>query len=300
MLFEKSPRENLLSLALALLLTCGLAVTAFAEQGDQAKSRPGVYTLGLVSSSFKDRPYHHEKELEDRMVSTASRAFLSSRRFKLIEREKLVAVFNEKDLANILDGGDSDLSKIKGVDYIGVIDFGSERQRSPGGGSQTTYWIDVRLIEVRTAAVLTTLSSRRDLALSPATDVDIVGDRLLINIREQFPPQGHIVDISPERVLVNIGKNMGLEKGDRLEVVREGERFIDPVEHTLIEAEEIVIGVLKVTTVGMSTATCAIKDAESDFAVADRIRLKAKDAQDLSRAGRVLRKVRNAKRWFRG
>ena len=277
-----SPKKVWIFAILALLV---VSDTAIAQPDPSEEPRPGIYNLGLVSSSFRDQRYRRN-ELEEQMMAAATRAFLGSRRFNLVEREKLKAIFNEKDLATILQGGDNDLSKIKGVDFLGLLTYASEREKSPNNEYQETYWLEVQLTEVQTGEVVATVSSRRETHLAPATSILIAGDRLLENLRELYPPQGYIVDISPERILIDLGESMGVRKGDRLQVVREGGRIIHPVSGRLMPAEEIIIGTLKVVALTPTMATCRLKSSDSEIQLADRVRLRADTTDKLAQSAR--------------
>ena len=274
-----------------VLLALVVSDLAVAQSASAEESRPGIHTLGLVSSSFRDQRYRRN-ELEEEMMAAATRAFLASRRFTLIEREKLKAIFNEKDLATILEGGDNDLSKIKGVDYLGLLTYSSEREPSPQGGYQVTYWLEVQLTEVQSGQVMATVSSRSETHLGPATSIPIAGDRLLENLREMYPPQGFIIHISPERVLVDLGEAMGVKKGDKLQVVRKGERIIHPVSGRLMPAEDILVGTLKVVELSQAMATCKVKSADGELQLADRVRLRADMSDKLSQGAISVMKTR--------
>ena len=234
-----------------------------------------IYQIGLVMSMKGDR------DLNDQVMTEVSAAFFESKRFEVIERERLDKIFTERDLQDFIKGSPGDLSTLEGVDLLGLVTFTKEHSSTPTyaleEGSTWKYFIDVRLTDVTTGKVAGTISSRRDTLTVPSTP-HLAARNLLQNIREKYPPEGYIIDISGETVLVDLGEEVGLKKGDVLEIIREGNVIFHPVTHKPMPAQEIIVGTLKVTDPANQMSTCKLKSSEGQqVAVADRVRLKAKD-----------------------
>jgi hypothetical protein len=251
-------------LALLLLVTLG---TPAASQGEKAR-----FKLGLLIGSKDDR------RLDGDVLSAATEAFVSSRRFIMIERSQLDAVFTEKDLQEFLGKGNSALSDVLGLDLLGLVGYSSENSRLPGGASQPLFVIEVRLVDVKTGQILTTISSERpDLLRPPATPRE-AGRHLFQSVREAFPPFGFVIRVSGAEVVVDLGSEAGLQKGDILEVVREGEQIIHPVTGETLPSELIVIGTLKVVSTSPQLSTCRVKSGEASPQLGNPVRLKEQNS----------------------
>jgi len=234
-----------------------------------------IYQIGLVMALKGDR------DLNDQIMTETTAAFFESKRFEVIEREQLAKVFTERDLQDFIKGAPGDMSTLEGVDMLGLVTFTAERSPTPTyaleEGPTGKFFIDVRLTDVKTGKVVGTVSSRRETLTVPSTP-HLAGQSLLQNIREMFPPEGYVINVSGDAVLVDLGVEVGLRKGDTLEIIREGEVFFHPVTHKPMPAQEIIVGTLKVTEPANQMSTCKLKVSEGQqIAVADRVRLKAKD-----------------------
>lgn len=278
------PRLRTFFLCLPLVLLLSPTPPAAADEAE-TDDRDGRFKLGLVIGNEK------RSRTDGDVLNAATEAFVASRRFVVAERHELDAVFTEKDLQDFLGKGDSDLSRILGLDYLGIVNYYNERQRVASGGSRDVVIIEVRLVDADTGEITTTISSDRADTLSPPSGVRGAADLLFENIRAAFPPMGFIVRLQGEEITVDMGSQLGLQEGDRLEVVRDGERIIHPVTGRALPAEQIVIGKLKVIDVEPHMATCRLKDAEEEIGLGDRVRLEAGESgwrKHLGRIGRSL------------
>src|SRR6185369_8857823 len=100
-------------LILVFLFSAGLPAMA---QGDKS-----LYKIGLLLAD--DR-----KENGADVLSAVTDAFVAARRFKMVERKQLNAMFTEKDLQEFIGGKvNNKLSDVLGLDLVGVVDFTIER-----------------------------------------------------------------------------------------------------------------------------------------------------------------------------
>lgn len=226
--------------------------------------------LGLVLSS------EERSRLRDDALTIVTEAFVASRRFVLVERSQLDAVFTEKDLQGFLGKGDSDLSDVLGLDLLGIVDVTSEDRHDSETGRYTAYYLKVRLVDVTNGQILTTIDSERSDILLPPKSLRIAGDNLFENVRAAFPPMGFIVKIDDGHLIVDLGEELGVQKGDVLEVVREGEQIIHPVTGVPLPAELTVIGTLKVVATSSYLSTCKLKSGEGEVNLGDQVRFKDK------------------------
>lgn len=228
-----------------------------------AAAHAQIFKLGLVMDDKKDR------RLDEEILDAASKAFVESRRFTMAERKNLDAVFSEKGLAGFIDAEDNSaggFAELTGLEVIGLVSYSVE---------QSTLWIDVRLVDVRSGEIKGDIDSRRAGLVEPTTPY-LAGKRLLENIREAFPPQGYVVRIKGEEILVDLGAKEGLKKGDILEIFREGETIFHPITGKPMAGEDVIVGELKVARASESLATCKKKGAVA-AAEGDTVRLRPKD-----------------------
>lgn len=261
-------RIKLLILPLLLLLTAAPAARAQVEKS--------VYKLGLILPE-KDR--RHDGEV----FAAASAAFVDSKRFKVVERKELNAVFTEKDLQEFIGGQvNNKLSDVLGLDFMGIVGYTVDTKHVPGGKTEKTWIFDVRLVDVKTAAVLMNLTSERFSFLPPETPRD-AGKLLFASIREAFPPMGYVIRVDGKKVIVNLGSETGIKEGDTLEIVRQGEEIIDPTNGQVYPAPLEVIGELKVVSINPQLSTCKLKSMKNkgELALASLVRLEERDSRFL-------------------
>jgi hypothetical protein len=247
-----------------------------------AQDEKPVYKLGLVLDSDK-----RNRDLGADVVNAATRAFVDSRRFEMVERSQLNAVFTEKNLQKFLGKGDNKLSDLHGIDFIGIVGYTVENKRT-SNGNQSLFTIEVRLSDTRTGNILATLTSERSDYLNLPSSPREAGHQLFQNIREAFPPFGYIVKVSGEEVVVDLGTEAGVKKGDTFEIVKEGEQIIHPRTGEPLPAEMIVVGELKVVSTSAQLSHCKLKSRDAEAALGDPVRFKGKS----SILNKTLRKTR--------
>lgn len=253
-----------MSRKLTLLLLLGLLAASLpaAAQGEK-----GLYKLGLLLADDEKR---HGQDV----LNAATDAFVAARRFTLVERKQLNAVFTEKDLQEFIGGNvNNKLSDVLGLDLLGIVDFTVDTRNYPGQGALTTWIIDVRLVDVKTASVLETISSNRPSLLLPSSTPREAGELLFRGIRDAFPPMGYVIQVSGKEVIVDLGSEAGLKKGDDLEIVQEGDSIIHPVTGQVMTGPMKVIGKLTVSSSSPKLSTCKLKSKEEP-PLASMVRLK--------------------------
>lgn len=258
---------------LALLLLIAVAAPV-AAQGDKAR-----YKLGLVMNGEKNRQFDGD------VFNVVTQSFFESKRFVMVERKQLDAVFTEKDLQSFLGKGSDTLSDVLGLDFLGLVSYTVEDARS-GGINRRVVTLEVRLVDVKTGQILGTITSERpDFVVPPATVRD-AGRSLFQSVREAFPPLGYVIKIDGKDVVTDLGADAGVQKGDELEVVQEGEQIIHPVTGEPLPAEMIVVGVLKVVSTSSHLSNCKTKT--EGLAIGSIVRLKEKNSM-VKKGLRVMR-----------
>ncbi len=237
-----------------------------------AQVEKSLYKLGLVSG---DQGSRNENESQRRfraaVLNAATDAFVASRRFTMVERAQLDAVFTEKNLQEFIGGQvNNKLTDVLGLDLVGVVDYTVESTESADGQRELKCIIDVRLIDVKSASILATLSSDRPSMSVPST-ARAAGQLLYESIRDAFPPLGYVVSVNGKEVVVDLGSDSGVKKGDTLEIVQEGEQIIHPVTGKLLSSPMKVVGKIKVVSVSPQVSIC--KAPGEEVALASLVRL---------------------------
>ncbi len=265
-----------------LLLLLGTALPALAEP----------IKLGLILTV--DDHGTKGKRLDTEMLNATVQAFNSTRRFILAEREQLEAVLAEQSLDDMITGKTSELNKLLDLDLLGTVNYSIKFEKDSSGKPYETYWIEVQLTDLESGRVIMHLNSDRTTVAEVLTDPTspaMAGRRLFENIREAFPPEGVVVQISGEKVLVDLGTDMGIGPGDDLQIIRSGEGLIHPVTGVVLPGEDMVVASLKVVSANAQIATCKLKKREGTPQVADLVRYQAKQQQ----AGKFLSWMSNFK-----
>jgi len=237
------------SLALTLVLIL-LTVAPGVAQEEQRRHK-----IGLVLGS------EVERKLGDEILSAVTDVFASSKRFVIVERHKLEAVFTEKDLQRFLGKGDPYLSELLDLDLLGLVVHSVETKGIGHGKAIPRVILEVRLVEVATGVILETISSERPYS-PPALTLREAGNYLSETLREKFPLSGYVVRVKGKEVVVDLGIDDGLKDGAALDIVRKGEQIVHPVNHVLLPAEWIVTGELKVIFVSPHLSTCWLRWGE--------------------------------------
>lgn len=269
---------------LLVLLLVLLAAAPAAAQDDKS-----LYKMGLLVPDEKDR------RLDIDVLNAATKAFVDARRFIMVERSKLDSVFTEKDLQSFLGKGNNKLSDLLGLDFLGLVGYTVESKKL-GGSNLKIFNIEVRLVDTRTGQIVATVNSERPDSFTPPSTAREAARDLFQSIREAFPPYGYVIKVAGEGVVVDLGSEAGLKKGDALEIVKEGEQIIHPVTGKPLPAELIVIGELKVVSTSPQLSNCKGK---GDIPLGSTVRLKEKNNQFkkfLGKGNEILKRLSNQHR----
>jgi len=272
------------SLLLAILFLLANAPPAAAQV------EKSLYKLGLISGEKEEkRESEKERRYREDVLNAATDAFVATRRFTMVERNQLDAIFTEKSLQDFIGGQvNNKLTDVLGLDLVGIVGYTVETSKSSEGGPVTKCTIDVRLVDVKTASILATVTSDRpDLALLLPSSTPREAEKLLYkSIRDAFPPLGYVVSVSGKDIVIDLGTEAGLKNGDTLEIVQEGEQIIHPVTGKVLSAPMKVIGELKVVTASPQVSICKLKSKVMP-PIASLIRLKGSRSLILDWASRV-------------
>lgn len=262
---------------LFLLLLPFTAASQVRAQGEKP-----LYKLGLTLAEKGKRQSEKDRKIDEEVINAATDAFLAAKRFKLVERNQLGTVFTEKSLQDFIGGQvNNKLTDVLDLDLVGIVGYTVVTEKSLQGANQTKWIIDVRLIDVRTASLLTTITSDRatlQSLLPPATPRES-GALLAQSIREAFPPLGYVIKVDGKEITVDLGTEAGLKDGDTLEVVQEGEQIIHPVTGQVLASPLKVVAELKVLSASSQVAICRHKSGQREMQPASLVRLKGSESK---------------------
>ena len=212
---------------------------------------------------MKDR---RRRQIDAEVLNAATDAFVASRRFNMIERNQLERRVHRESLQDFIGGKvNNKLSDVLDLDLIGIVGYTVENHEVRNG-EHDEWIIDVRLVDVKTAALLATVTSDRATSwlLPPATPRE-AGALLAQSIREAFPPLGYVVRIDGKDIVVDLGSEAGLKKGDTLEIVQEGRTDHPSCHRRVLSAPLKVIGELKVVSASPQVAICKPRPERESF-----------------------------------
>lgn len=265
-----------------------------------AEGEKPIFKMGLILQDEKSKKSSKEKQIDAQVLNAATDAFLAAKRFKMVERNQLAAVFTEKSLQDFIGGKvNNKLTDVLALDLIGLVAYRVETKRLESGKLSTKWILEVRVIDVKTAAIIVTLTSDRAslMGMLPPATPDEATPLLTQSVRDAFPPMGYIVQINDKEVIVDLGSEEGLKKGDQLEVIQEGEQIIHPVTGQIMDAPLKVIAKLKVKSTSPQLSICS-RPKKRDLKLADLVRLKGSESvivKWLLKAPRILEEYKRKK-----
>lgn len=91
-------------------------------------------------------------------------------------------------------------------------------------------------------------------------------------IRYAFPPEGYVIKIDGDTILIDLGKSADIQKGANFKVVKVGEAIKHPVTGQMIPGETEEIGVIQVAdVVNESLSKCVAVSGKEKIAVGNKI-----------------------------
>jgi TolB-like protein len=157
-------------------------------------------------------------------------------RFSVVEREKLASVMKELklSLSGLVDPNTAaQAGKLLGAKYIITGDLRDYGQKYEAKEYKVTIGVTVKIIEVATAEIIDALEvegsgSGGDAGTARKEALDAAADKFYYEIRKVFALKTYILKREGNVVYIRFGEKMGVKKGTRFTVLREGESVTDP------------------------------------------------------------------------
>jgi curli biogenesis system outer membrane secretion channel CsgG len=304
--------KRVIAMSVVLMAVLGLsAVPASAQK----KTRIAVFNFEDKTDHawhwWTGQPVGHG--MADMLIT----ALVKTGKYRVFERAEMEKLLQEQGLGMsgiTTPESAAKAAKVMGVEVavIGAVtEFGYKKQSTGGalkkigiGASvskqSATVGIDVRLVSVSSSEILTAENIRKekskmggsfennDISLGSQSEFDetLVGKATREAVDEIVKILGNasgaasgykIVSASGGKVIINGGKEDGINVGDRFTIFRAGEELIDPDSGESLGSEESQVGVIEVTDnnyAGKGKASACKIVSGSDLQKGDMVRAK--------------------------
>ncbi|NLM71128.1 MAG: hypothetical protein GX181_04085 [Synergistaceae bacterium] len=273
---------------IVLLLLCALCLCA----GTVTEAAEERIRIGIVG--FDSKADGVSQSQADIVTDLFTRTLASSKTIAVYERERLAKVGEEIKLgmSGLVDMNTAiEVGRIAGVQYIliGSVTELSERMSGGavpifglpvavgGGGHEARATLDVRLIDTTTSETRLALSETGTSA-STASAVSVMGlsfaeaefgglqaraiadavNRLAHTIRGELGGESsHVLNVSGDEVIIDIGSSMGAKEGQLYLIYAEGKTILGMSGESL-GRDKLPLAVIKVRDVETGHSTCAV------------------------------------------
>ncbi len=243
---KKSAEVNRLAKELAEKYKSG-EIPKPANAGDEWTSRPFTMTLlDFESAGMMTMASEFE------FIRVALTQKLQNKdRIEMVEREMIDKVLQELNLSSgALASKDTRnrLGRLMGASFIATGKYSR---------FENEVQVIVRLIETETTQAKVSIMPIFEGDMTPAQIAEATADKLMEEIRKQYPLKGKISEVKDNSVKLNIGSKAGVEKGMVMEV---------------LDDELLKIGSVKVNNVGPEVAMAEIIEKPAGLAKDMKVR----------------------------
>jgi WD40 repeat protein/TolB-like protein len=197
-------------------------------------------------------------------------ALVETGRFDIIERRLLQQIVDEQKISvsGIIEPGSaSRLGKVLGVKTVvtGTVQSFDGRLE-----------INARVINVETGSIIAAEKVQAD---STARLTDLV--RLIsVKVVRAFPLEGYVVQRTKDRVIIDLGRQAGVQPGMHFSVYTEGKAIKHPITGEILDIEKIENGVVEVREVREKTSHGRITEETAPEAIKSRQLVRVYRPQD--------------------
>lgn len=241
-----------------------------------------------------------------------STALFRTHRFELVERKRVGAVMAEQDFGatdRVSQPTAAGLGKIQGADYV---IYGVVNEWTPHTGGKSFGNI-LGKGEAEVAMSFTVTDATSGQVVFQTTERARAGNWSIsafgASAHESSPTgyavqscinkavykiamsledrawRGSVVKVSGDQVIINAGRNKGMEAGMTLKALAKGEELVDPETGLSLGAELESIGSLMITSVADNHSSAAILEGCKGLQVGDRVELSSKQDLESSTPG---------------
>jgi len=217
-------------------------------QGDSIKAKIAVLDFELCGDKFST------DGLGSMVAEWFVTALVKDGRFEVIERALLQTIIAEQKLGEtgvLDDSSASQIGKILGVKIIisgSVLNLGKMVE------------INARIISVEDG----TIGAAESIKGSVGGDLQKIVEDLTAKIVRNFPLTGYVVKKDATGVIIDLGKDTGVQTGMEFIVFKEGKTINHPKTGEVLDVERIHTGRIKITRIHGNVADAAIVKEETD------------------------------------
>ena len=227
-----------------------LAAGAFAAE------KTTVAFIGLEASGVSEAS-------ADGIADTLLDALINTRRFEIVERERLNALLEEQGLA--LSG----CTTMECFVQVGQLAGASKVIVGKVSKVGETYTVTVRVVDVFVGKVELSESAE-----SNSLDGLLAASREMAGrLAASIPVVGTVVSVSGDTVKLNLGTQEGVKKGDTVELYRLGEEYYDPDTGRFLGRDIEELGEAKITRVLADELSEALYSGDIPPITGDKVRL---------------------------
>jgi TolB-like protein len=177
-------------------------------------------------------------------------ALVKAGRFDVVERNLLNKSLQEQQLIMagvVSENNASTLGRLLGVK---VIITGSVMK------IQNMVEINARIIDVESASIITAESVKS----SSTTSLEDMVFEMSEKIIKDFPLEGYLVHRDGNRVMIDLGRLVGVKPGMQFVVFKEGKVIKHPTTGEVLDVERVKTGLVEITSIQTKTANGKILD----------------------------------------
>ena len=220
--------KRVLLLSLGILLLCPLGPA----QADFKKIKIAV--LDFQQNGRFDTP-----DVGKMVAEWFTTALVETGRFDIIERRLLQQIVDEQKIgaSGIVEPGSaSKLGRVLGVKTVvtGTVQSFDGRLE-----------INARVINVETGSIISAEKVKSD----SATNLTELVKQISAKIIRAFPLEGYVVQRTKDRVVIDLGRQAGVQPGMTFTVYTEGKPMKHPITHEVLDIEKIEKGVVEILQV---------------------------------------------------
>ena len=249
----------------ALIFTVGVLLLCLSgpAQADFRKNKVAVL-------DFQQNGRFETPDVGKMVAEWFTTALVETGRFDIIERRLLQQIVDEQKIGSsgiIEPGSASRLGKVLGVKTVvtGTVQSFDGRLE-----------INARVINVETGSII---SAEKVHADSTARLTDLVR-MIAAKIIRAFPLEGYVVQRNKERVIIDLGKQAGVQPGMQFSVYTEGKAIKHPITGEILDIEKIENGVVEIQEVRDKTSHGNIREESAPNAIKSRQFVRVHRPQD--------------------
>lgn len=264
-MFQKKFSGKLTGLFLIVFLVTLFSATAFAGE----KKRIAV-------TDFENNSQVHDQYMGRGIADMLVVELVKNKAYQVVERSKLQSILKEQRLGatGAVDASTAaKLGKLLGLNYLVVgkiVEAGTQTTGIFGiNETRIRVVLAVRLIDATTGNILLAESAEGEVkkgSLSDEKGKIVAGDqaftssvfseaarkavvKVVDKLNEVNPLEGYIIQIDGRKVYIDLGREQGVQPGQRFTIFKEGKVIKHPVTGKIMGVEKSEMGTIKIISV---------------------------------------------------